>query len=141
LEEIEKKLYGTFESNPYLPQLSDLLVFMRDWARVSIVDHGDGTWTATELRPNTYIFQSEDDPDVYELRNVNAIWTIGGVGEKYVISDTQGAPERLEIRANNDGTWVAVSDDEIQVVDGVFTLNNVDPIFSGPDMFRLRQQS
>jgi hypothetical protein len=141
LEEIEKKLYGTFESNPYLPQLSDLLVFMRDWARMTIVDHGDGTWTATELRPNTYIFQSEDDPDVYELRNANAIWVVGEVDEKYVISDVTGDPEKLEIRVNDDGTWVAISEDEIQVTDGVFTLTNVNPVFSGPDMFRLKSQS
>lgn len=140
LEEIEKKLYGTYESDPYLPQLSDLLVFMRDWARVSIVDHGDGTWTATELRPNTYIFQSEEDPDVYELRDVNAIWTLGGEDEEYMISDTQGDPERLEIRVNGDGTWVALSQDEIQVTDGVFTLTNVPPVFSGPEMFRLKSQ-
>lgn len=140
LEEFEQKLYGTYESDPYLPHLSDLLIFMRDWARVTIVDHGDGTWTATEHRPDTYIFQSETDADVYELRDVNAIWTVGGVNEKYVIANTEGAPEALEIRVNDDGTWVALTEDEIQVIDGVFTLNNVTPIFSGPDMFRLRSQ-
>jgi len=141
LEEIEKKLYGTYDDNPYLPELSDLLVFMRDWARVTIIDNGDGTWTATELRPDTYIFESEDDSNVYELRNVNAVYVVNGENEEYVISDTQGVTGKLEIRVNGDGTWVALSEDEIQEDDGVFTLFDVDTVFSSPDMFRLNQQS
>lgn len=141
LEEIEQKLYGTYASSPYLPELSELLVFMRDWARVRIVDNGDGTWTAIEHRPNTYIFQSEDSPDVYELRGVNAIWAVGGVGEEYVISDTEGEPGKLEIRVNEDGTWVAITENDIQIEDGVFILPGVETVFSGPDMFRLKSQS
>lgn len=140
LEEIEKKLYGTYESDPYLPQLSDLLVFMRDWARMMIVDHGDGTWTASELKLNTYVFQSEDDPNIYELRNANAVWVLGEVNEKYVISNVSGEPGKLELRINGDGTWVAISENEIQVLDGVFTLTDVDLVFSGPDMFRIKEQ-
>ena len=105
-----------------------------------IVDHGDGTWTASELKLNTYVFQSEDDPNIYELRNANAVWVLGEVNEKYVISNVSGEPGKLELRINGDGTWVAISENEIQVLDGVFTLTDVDLVFSGPDMFRIKEQ-
>lgn len=46
LLDIEDILYGTDETEPYLPSLKSLSAFIRKWERLIIVDNGDGTWTA-----------------------------------------------------------------------------------------------
>jgi hypothetical protein len=48
LTDIEDMLYGSPESEPYLPSLAELVAFVQDWASLMITDHGDGTWSAEE---------------------------------------------------------------------------------------------
>lgn len=46
LMDIEDILYGTADTDPYLPSLKSLSSFIRQWERLIVVDNEDGTWTA-----------------------------------------------------------------------------------------------
>lgn len=46
LSDIETILYGSDGSDPRLPSLSELVGILGDWVGVTIIDHGDGTWSA-----------------------------------------------------------------------------------------------
>lgn len=44
---LEDKLYGTGIENPVMPSIEDLVDLFEANAEFIVVDHGDGTWTAT----------------------------------------------------------------------------------------------
>lgn len=46
IEDLEKMLYGSNESDPYLPPPHEILDLFEDASILKITDHGDGTWTA-----------------------------------------------------------------------------------------------
>lgn len=135
LEEIEAWLYGSTITAPELPPLRDFVQFMDEWARVTITDNGDGTWTAVERRPG-FIFVSDDGSGDFEMVRVNVSYL--GEGE-FILRDTKEDVGTTQIIDNMDGTWSATSENEsvIQVVDGEFTIYDIDPVLSGPDFFRL----
>jgi hypothetical protein len=47
LSDIEDLIYGTAETDAYLPDLNGLVTFVQKWARLIITDDGEGYWTAT----------------------------------------------------------------------------------------------
>lgn len=47
MQELEARLYGTDALDAELPSLDDLVTFVDGYDRLIIIDHGDGTWTAT----------------------------------------------------------------------------------------------
>lgn len=47
LEQLEDLLYGSDNDDPYLPSIDELIEFLENKATLRIIDHGDGTWTAT----------------------------------------------------------------------------------------------
>ncbi len=69
LESVENSLYGTEATSALLVPMSEVVAFLIDWARVSIIDHGDGTWTAVS---NFDGYISVDINDMFTLTNVNA---------------------------------------------------------------------
>lgn len=46
LEAIEDILYGTPSTNPHLPPVDELIDLISEWALITIIDNGDGTWRA-----------------------------------------------------------------------------------------------
>lgn len=83
LEDLENMLYGTATTAARLPRLAELNFFVKDWALITLVDVGDGTWTATG--PDKYIrmldsetFQISGidgffiDADTYEIHTTHA---------------------------------------------------------------------
>jgi len=46
LSDIEVVLYGNDSTEPFLPPLSDFYSFIVEWSLMTIIDNGDGTWTA-----------------------------------------------------------------------------------------------
>lgn len=47
LSEIENRLYGTDLSDPYMPTIPEVVSIFEEHSTFLVVDHGDGTWTAT----------------------------------------------------------------------------------------------
>lgn len=142
LEEVERILYGDIGSYAELPSLKDLFNLLDTWARVKItVNEELGIWTATETRPG-FILKREADPDVYDLVQVNAAF-VDPEQTEYIIADTKERTDYIEIRVNEDGTWSAITDSNalIEVIDGVFTLKDIEPLMSGPDMFRIKSKT
>lgn len=79
LADIEDILYGTTEDPPKLPDLNELVSFVKKWGRLVITDNGDGTWTAytplpdiiTMLDAESFQIVTDNaeylDPDTYEI--------------------------------------------------------------------------
>jgi len=78
LEYLNYMLYGSIDSSPWLPPLPILIDILGNSFIISIIDNGDGTWTASgpdELitRPTANTFQITDvdatylDADTYEV--------------------------------------------------------------------------
>lgn len=68
LDYIESLLYGTDDTEPYLPPLEELITDYINWNRIIIIDNGDGTWTATG--PDEYITML--DPHTFQIENANS---------------------------------------------------------------------
>lgn len=66
LAEIEGMLYGTPSTDPYLPDIMDLLAPVT----ITIVDNGDGTWSATG--PSYLITML--DASTFQIENANAVY-------------------------------------------------------------------
>lgn len=75
---IEEMLYGTETNDPNLISISDLISYMYTWARMEIVDNGDGTWTAI----------TQSDGDIYYDVLDNQLFTINNANATYSDSDT-----------------------------------------------------
>lgn len=77
LSAIEDILYGTDTTDPQLPSLQDLFAFATSWALITIIDNGDGTWTATG--PDDLVYLTEGDTTEFE---------IDGADVTYIDADT-----------------------------------------------------
>jgi len=79
LQDIEDILYGDEDNDAFLPPLKGFATFIRKWDRLTIIDHGDGTWTAdsplddviTMIDETTFQIVSDTavylDADTYEI--------------------------------------------------------------------------
>lgn len=79
LTDIENTLYGTEDTEPTLPSVKALSNFIKYWGGFTVIDNGDGTWTAyssipgaiTMLDESTFEITSDTavviDPDNYTL--------------------------------------------------------------------------
>lgn len=138
LKDLEKILYGGTAAEASLMTMADFLIFLRDWYRVSIVDNGDGTWTASESSSGYITFSDVDG--WFQITNANATYLNDYT---YLISDTDDSADipRIKIEDNGDGTWTATTDDDNVIVmlgDGEFEIRSIDVIFSGPEMYRIQ---
>lgn len=140
LEELELILYGGTTAEAALMPMPALFAFLRDWYRVKITDNGDGTWTATEIRPGFITFHAETD--IFEIIKVNAVYLDD---DTYVIADTEYEDvNRIDISDNGDGTWTAQTDNDAVIdinPDGSFVIRAIDVVLAGPDMYRISSQT
>lgn len=67
---IENILYGTDDDPPTLISLQDLVTFMQTNTEITIVDNGDGTWSATGPSDLVYL----TDPTTFEIDQANATY-------------------------------------------------------------------
>lgn len=70
LEGIESVLYGTDTTAPVLPELDDFTVYFEQYDALTIVDHGDGTWTAIDPA-DAYVTMT--DPTTFSITADGAI--------------------------------------------------------------------
>jgi hypothetical protein len=70
LEDLEDLLYGSATTAARLPRLAELNAFVTDWAVITLVDNGDGTWSATG--PDTYIRML--DSETFEITGINGFF-------------------------------------------------------------------
>lgn len=70
LDHLEKQLYGSPTSDPYLPSLQDLVDLIA--GRVIIKDNGDGTWTATSFGFDDPITMLDDT--TFQITDANAVY-------------------------------------------------------------------
>lgn len=64
LDAIERTLYGSDTSEPFLPPMADFTTFFEAYNALTIIDNGDGTFTAIDPA-DTYI--SMLDPETFEI--------------------------------------------------------------------------
>lgn len=89
LIEIEKILYGNSEANASLISMNELVQYLNEWFRVKIIDHGDGTWSATSEYEG-YIFPNYPSVDYglhFMLQNVDAVF-LDDAQTHYEITDS-----------------------------------------------------
>jgi hypothetical protein len=70
LEDLEDMLYGTATTAARLPRLAELSAFAQDWALITLVDYGDGTWSATG--PSEYI--SMVDAETFRITGIDGFY-------------------------------------------------------------------
>jgi hypothetical protein len=86
---IEGALYGTEETDPFLVSISDLISFMYTWARIEIIDHGDGTWTANCQFTEDLVFNATD-PSLFTINNATVVYLDSAT---YDISNTMNTSD------------------------------------------------
>lgn len=84
LDNLETILYGSELFDPRLPTEEELLEFVEASYIISIVDNGDGTWTATTLPAYDYLIDVDID-DKFTITMANAVYLDS---ETYEISST-----------------------------------------------------
>lgn len=91
VQALESVLYGSEYRAGRLPTPEELRFFIEDWSTVTIVDNGDGTWTA--YGPSSSIYFIGDDPGITEpiqehFEQPNTIFEIDGADVTYIDEDT-----------------------------------------------------
>lgn len=71
LSDLEDLLYGTETTDPTLPNLNSLIIFVNNWGRLIIIDNGDGTWSATSSVPGVIDML---DPETFEIDTDTAVY-------------------------------------------------------------------
>lgn len=133
MEDLENILYGSPESDAYLPSMTDLVQFIDDWYRIKITLLPDGQFKITEGRDGTYLTVTPSGE--WTLKGANAL-KVKGPGREiwdfilgddweltqedyelwqevwYNLGDTicQGELPTIKITDNGDGTWTADTD-------------------------------
>lgn len=69
---LEEILYGSEDKDPRLPPIEDFLIFLEAGSRISIVNNGDGTWTAIALDDGDI---SESIDGSFAIDNVNGTYS------------------------------------------------------------------
>lgn len=82
LGDIEDLLYGSETEQPHLPPIDVYLDLIANWKVWTVVDNGDGTWTATSKYGNILDVNANGR---FEIREINTEW-IGP--HAYKISNT-----------------------------------------------------
>lgn len=82
LEILLGMLYGTDSTDPSLPSFLELMTYIYEWDAITIVDNGDGTWTATG--PDEYITML--DPTTFEITHADATYVNP---DMYTITDVE----------------------------------------------------
>lgn len=135
LEELEAMLYGNSMANAALIPMVDLVTYINEWARVKIIDNGDGTWTATSTRVG--FIDVNEITGFFTILNANAVYLDDVT---YMISDTRDISDLPEIKIvdNGDGTWIASTDQDnliVMISETEFEIRNATADFLGPDSY------
>jgi hypothetical protein len=88
---LEETLYGTESTDASLILISDLISYMYTWARMEIVDNGDGTWTAIAQFDEDIEFNVSDD-QLFTILNANATYLDS---DMYTISNVVSSSDIL----------------------------------------------
>lgn len=72
VDDLEDMIYGTEGTPPTLPSFADLITYLMAYARITVTDNGDGTWTATA----SHEFYAWADPahTIFVMPHVNAVY-------------------------------------------------------------------
>lgn len=81
LHNLEAMLYGTGNSDPFIPEATVILDMLSYGDTIIILDNGDGTWTAQGSYANIYMIGD----GIFQIDNVDAIDHLDGT---YTISST-----------------------------------------------------
>jgi hypothetical protein len=140
LEDLEAMLYGSDEMTATLIPMRQMTDWLKNWARVKInVNAAEGTWTATSDKPG-YVFLLDDDTIL--IQGANAFFE-DEYETTFIIDDTVEDPDlyQFEIIDHGGATWTAKSNHLGVIVefdDGSFEIQDADPVFAGPDIFRIK---
>lgn len=138
LEEFEVMLYGSRTESARLIPMPELISYVIDWYRIKVVDHGDGTWSATVRRPE--LLDVDSNEQLFTLFQANAIFLRDG--ETFVLKDTHDLFDVPSLRIDDhaDGTWSATAAQSGQIVmlgDGMFEILSVDAEFLDDQTYRV----
>jgi hypothetical protein len=136
LEEIEEMLYGGEFTEPNLPSINEVILYIENWFRFKVIA-GDGLWTAYESREGMI----EVTPDGLITIDVDSAVYISSyeysIGDLYCVS-----PSANIIDITNLGDyWTAETpyDSFITVSEetGIVVISNATLTFSGPEMYAI----
>lgn len=137
LEDLEGMLYGSSTAFAALIPMPDLVTYISEWARVRIVDNGDGTWSAVSERPGFIEFLN--GVDLFQINQANAVYLDDVTYEITDTFDESDAPN-IKLVDNGDGTWTASTDSSNVIVmldETTFEIRNVEALFDGGDLYRI----
>ncbi len=104
--------YGGMLVDAALIPMTDLVTYIRNWYRVKIIDHGDGTWTAVSDRDGFIKFGLGN---YFEIVGVNAVYLDEVT---FQLSDTVdiGDVPQIKITDHGNGTWNALTSHDNLIV-------------------------
>lgn len=137
LEELEAMLYGSTIADAILLPMVTLTAYIVEWARVIIVDNGDGTWTANSSRPG-FIDINESERS-FIIFNANAVFLDDVT---FMISNTRDIADlpKIKIVDNGDGTWIASTDQDnliVMISETEFEIRNATADFIDSDSYSI----
>lgn len=71
LRDLEEIIYGDTFTDPRLPTIQELTDIVSNWELISIIDHGDGTWTAEGPHELIWLL----DESTFQINEVDAVYT------------------------------------------------------------------
>lgn len=136
MEELEEILYGSIAADAVLLPMEELVTYIADWARIHIVDNGDGTWTATTTREGFISFGIDG---FFQIVGANAIFTDD---HTFVISDTVDIADvpQIKITEVEGGYWNAVTESEgliVMIDDHEFEIRNATAVFLNDHTYQI----
>lgn len=138
LAELEEMLYGNTLATATLLPMCQLLTYIDTWCRITITDHGDGSWSAVSTQNDLIQFSYFVD-GVFTIFEANAIYTNEYT---YNITDTcnVGDVPLINIIDHGDGTWTAeTNQDDLFSIDenNLFQILNANAVFIEADVYQL----
>jgi hypothetical protein len=85
LRAVEEIIYGTDETDPWLPDVEVLKIILTADYEVLIIDLGDGRWAAVDISHFQTHLSFTEDPTEFQLIDVNALYLSATT---YQVSDT-----------------------------------------------------
>lgn len=136
LEDVEAVLYGSDINYAGLPSMAAFVEYLYTWARIDILDNGNGTWTAIERRPG---FISVDDEGMFEIVKVKSHYLDEDTYEVSTTYHKHDAP-KIYIHDNGDGTWSANTGEDnlvVELPDGMFEIRDATIERENDELYRL----
>lgn len=95
LADIEDILYGTDSTDPTMPSLSSMAIFIQKWDRLIIRNNGDGTWSAITQDDSLITWLDGPDNTEFSFDADNVVWLDDPTNEHFTVSSSDKNDEDI----------------------------------------------